>query len=122
MPTDTPNTQAHWIACLCAAWCTTCREWQPLVNEWAHTPAGLRVVWVDIEDEAELLDGLGLDIETFPTLLLAQGDQALFLGPAVPRLSSLDRLVSGLGQATPALVDGAAHGLASSLWQRSAPS
>jgi thioredoxin 1 len=39
----------------------------------------MRFVWVDIEDESELVGDL--DIEDFPTLLLARGGRVLFFGP-----------------------------------------
>lgn len=109
-----------WIACLCAAWCGSCRDWQPLLKHWALNQPGTHVMWVDIEDEADWLDDLGLDIETFPTLLLARRDRALFLGPVVPQVASVTRLLAGLTGTTPAstaLSEGAQQ-LASQLWLR----
>ena len=34
-----------------------------------------------------------LDIEDFPTILLARGDRVLFFGPVLPHAQTLDRLV-----------------------------
>jgi len=48
-------------------------------------------VWVDVEDEADLLDPL--DIENFPTLLLAVGDSPRFFGVITPQVQTLERLV-----------------------------
>jgi thiol-disulfide isomerase/thioredoxin len=80
------------VACLCAAWCGSCREYRA-------TFAGLRdsflgdadFVWVDVEDDA---DSLGdLDVENFPTLLIAEGASTLFLGPVTPQAQTAERLV-----------------------------
>lgn len=112
-----------WIACLCAAWCGTCRDWQPVLEPWAATQPGLKLLWVDIEDEADWLDPLDLEIDTFPTLLLARQDRALFLGPVVPQLASVNRLLERLGAAPPAdtVQLAPAHALAAQLWQRHGP-
>ena len=80
------------VACLCAAWCGTCRDYRPTFDaQAARMPeAGFR--WVDIEDEAELM-GEELDIEDFPTLLIAQGNTVLFYGTVLPHAATLDQLV-----------------------------
>ena len=82
------------VACLCAAWCDTCRDYMPVFDTCAAA-FGTRVLplWVDIEDEAALIDGI--DVENFPTLLLAaDGDTLLFLGPITPQPLTLSRLVA----------------------------
>ena len=112
-----------WMACLCASWCHICRDWQPQLEAWAAHQPGLTVVWVDIEDEADWFDPLGLDTETFPTVLLARGDQALFLGPVTPQVAGLGHLVSRLSDAArsgPSL-PAAAHALAVALRTRLRP-
>ena len=53
---------------------------------------------MDNEDEAELAGDL--DVETFPTLLIADGQRALFLGPLLPQAPVLARLLASL-QAAP---------------------
>ncbi len=53
----------------------------------------VRVVWVDIEDHAEVLGDL--DVESFPTLLLARGTHVLFFGTVPPHKQTLERLVQG---------------------------
>jgi thiol-disulfide isomerase/thioredoxin len=83
-----------WVACLCAGWCGVCRDWRPLFDEAARAHPGLRFAWVDVEDEAEAMGDV--EIETFPTLLVAQGDRPLFLGAIPPTASQLARLVSSL--------------------------
>ena len=54
----------------------------------------MRFEWVDIEDESELAGDL--DVETFPTLLIADGASARFLGPLLPQAPVLARLLSSL--------------------------
>ncbi len=108
--TTPPNPTADplLVACLCAQWCRTCdayRETLVAVRDTmriGHPDAAMRFVWVDIEDESELVGDL--DIEDFPTLLLARGDQVLFFGPVLPHAQTLDRLVrSVLDTALPPL-------------------
>ncbi len=106
------------MACLCASWCHICRDWRPHLETWAASQPGLKLVWVDIEDEAAWFDPLELDIDTFPTVLLASSAQALFLGPVAPQVAGLKRLLSQLtstarsGPSLPA----AAHALAAHVW------
>lgn len=108
------------VVCLCAEWCSACRAWRP---DWeaavARHPAH-RWHWLDIEDEADLMDATGLDIETFPTVLIARGSQALFLGAIPPQPAFLDHLVARLGRedAEPQGVSPAAVALAAHLHDR----
>jgi thioredoxin 1 len=89
-----------WVVCLCAAWCVACREWQPVFESLSRRHPGLRFAWVDIEDEDEAMGDV--DIETFPTLLVARGHDALFLGPVLPSAPGVERLVTSLqAQAQP---------------------
>ncbi|KQB58529.1 MULTISPECIES: thioredoxin family protein [Acidovorax] len=87
-----------WAVCLCAAWCGTCGIYRPLFNELARAHPEVRFEWVDIEDESDLAGDL--DVETFPTLLIADGQRALFLGPLLPQAPVLARLLASL-QAAP---------------------
>ena len=94
VPSTTPSTAPLLVACLCAQWCTTCREHEAVflaVQLQFFDEA--RFVRVDIEDEAELLDGV--EIENFPTLLIARGDAVLFFGTITPHAQTLARLVAG---------------------------
>lgn len=83
-----------WAVCLCAGWCGTCRDYRPLFDELARAHPGVRFEWVDIEDESEVAGDL--DVETFPTLLIADGRQARFLGPLLPQAAVLQRLLASL--------------------------
>ncbi len=80
------------VACLCAAWCGTCREYQPHFDAARAADAGAADwAWVDIEDHDEVLGAL--DVENFPTLLIARGDTVLFYGTVLPHAQTLQRLV-----------------------------
>ncbi|MFN3861513.1 MAG: thioredoxin family protein [Roseateles sp.] len=109
------------VACLCAAWCRTCEAYQDIFEAaCAELPrAGLGVHWIDIEDEAELVGDL--DIETFPTLLIADDAQVRFAGPLTPQLETLRRVLRAhLADATPARVDAGYTELARRLRERNA--
>ncbi|HEX5739507.1 MAG TPA: thioredoxin family protein [Hydrogenophaga sp.] len=102
--------------CLCAEWCSTCRDWRAVIMQVAREFEGVRWRWLDIEDEADLLDELDIDIETFPTMLLARGEQVLFFGPIPAQAEVLARLVGSLQGGS-----GSAPGLTeqgAALWQR----
>src|SRR5881392_45332 len=83
-----------WVICLCAEWCNVCREWRAAFNETAASRPDVNFAWVDVEDESEAMGDL--DIETFPTLLVGRGGEALFLGPVQPSGAQLARLVGSL--------------------------
>ena len=88
---STPETLL--VACLCAQWCGVCRDYAPLMMRTLATfdAKQVRVVWVDIEDHDEVLGDL--DVESFPTLLLARGTDVLFFGTVPPHAQTLERLV-----------------------------
>jgi len=103
---DTPA-DALLVVCLCAQWCHVCEQYR---SSFAQVQANIladypytRFAWLDIEDEADLLDPL--DVENFPTLLLAVGPTARFFGPITPQPQTLERLVRQAKQAPTALVD-----------------
>ena len=80
------------VACLCAAWCGSCREYRPLFDALSAQFEGQAdFAWVDIEDEADRLGEL--DVEDFPTLMIAIGDVLHFVGPVAPHLGTAARLV-----------------------------
>lgn len=99
LPTPFASTApAHWwVVCLCAAWCGTCGQYRPLFDALACAHPGVRFEWVDIEDDADIAGDL--DVETFPTLLIADGHRALFLGPLLPQAPVLARLLASLQDA-----------------------
>lgn len=83
-----------WVVCLCADWCGLCRDYREVLKQVAARHPGCRFAWLDIEDQADLVGEL--DIETFPTLLVADGQGVLFFGPLAPYADTLSRLLGSL--------------------------
>jgi thioredoxin 1 len=92
-PTDSPS-PSWWVICLCAEWCGVCREWRDAFTQAAAAHPGMHFAWVDVEDEAQAMGEV--DIETFPTLLIAREDEALFLGSLQPSAAQVGRLIASL--------------------------
>ena len=93
MNRDAPTHPPLLVACLCAQWCGTCRDYRAVMDQVQRGFVG-RVppfTWVDIEDHDEVAGSL--DIEDFPTLLIARGDELLFFGSVTPHAQTLSRLV-----------------------------
>lgn len=109
-----PDQPTWWVVCLCAAWCGVCREWQPTFAAQARAHPHLRFAWVDVEDEDEAMGDV--DIETFPTLLVARGEQVLYLAPIPPFARQFQSLLASL-QAQPQPAPGLPAG-ANDLLQR----
>ncbi len=87
--------QDGWqVLCLCADWCGTCREWRPQLLAQATQMPEVKFGWVDVEDQANAVGEL--DIQTFPTLLIAQGNRVRFLGPVLPAAAAITRLLESL--------------------------
>ena len=89
-----PQAHVH-IACLCAAWCRLCDDYRAVLREVAAELAArepaLQWHWIDIEDEADLLGDV--DVETFPTLVIADRTAVRFAGPLMPQPETLRRLL-----------------------------
>jgi thiol-disulfide isomerase/thioredoxin len=79
------------VVCLCADWCGTCREYEATFEALQQSMPGHRYRWIDIEDEADAIGDI--DVETFPTLMLAHAGRLLFAGPVLPRLGDAQRLL-----------------------------
>ena len=108
---------AWTVACLCAAWCGTCSTYRATFEQLAARHPDKHFVWIDIEDQADLVGDL--DVDNFPTLLLQRGGTVAFFGPMLPDGAVADRLV----QAQAALGDDELDRLAQSSeerrgWQR----
>jgi thiol-disulfide isomerase/thioredoxin len=80
------------VACLCAAWCRTCEDYRATFDALAREfGERTRFVWVDIEDEEDALGSV--DVDDFPTLLIARGNETRFFGPVMPHASAARQLV-----------------------------
>ncbi len=80
------------IYCLCAAWCRTCDAYAAVEDSLrSHRSGRLQWVWVDIEDHADAI--ADVDIETFPTLLIADAQAVYFFGPVLPQPAVTARLI-----------------------------
>lgn len=80
-----------FVACLCAQWCGTCREYQPGFSGLGERFPQVEFVWVDIEDEPDVVDEL--DVENFPSIVIQRGNDVLFYGPMLPQIGLLERLI-----------------------------
>ena len=79
------------VVCLCAQWCGVCGDYRSRFEQVAARFPGVRFLWIDVEDDADVLHPL--DIDNFPTLLVAVGDEPRFLGPLAPHGETLERLI-----------------------------
>lgn len=89
---DSPlNTSWVLLACLCAQWCGVCRDYRSRFEEVQAEFPEVRFIWVDVEDDADLVDPV--EVENFPTLLIAVDGKPRFFGPLAPHRETLARLV-----------------------------
>lgn len=79
------------VVCLCAEWCGVCRDYRSRFEQVQVKLAQVQFLWIDVEDDADLLHPL--DVENFPTLLIAVGNEPRFFGPITPHIETLERLV-----------------------------
>jgi hypothetical protein len=110
MPVAEPQaTNELLVVCLCAEWCGVCRDY---LSRFEQVKVAIQIdspqsqfLWMDVEDEADLLHPL--DVENFPTLLIALGDKPYFWGPLTPQVQTLERMIRTTVQdlAAPGLTD-----------------
>ncbi|MCA1860440.1 thioredoxin family protein [Janthinobacterium sp. HSC-3S05] len=100
------------VACLCALWCGTCGSYRATFEELAARHPDTVFVWIDIEDQADVVGDL--DIDNFPTLLIQHEDNVAFFGTVLPDGSLAHRMV----QAQQALSAEELAALASSTQER----
>lgn len=90
--TNGQKNQARWVVCLCAQWCGTCRDYRAVFAQVASENPNSQFVWVDVEDQADLIGDL--DIETFPLLLIVNASaEVVFFAPITPQAAALQRVV-----------------------------
>lgn len=100
------------VACLCALWCGTCGSYRATFEELAARHPDTVFVWIDIEDQADVVGDL--DIDNFPTLLIQREDNVAFFGTVLPDGGLAHRMV----QAQQALSAEELAALASSTQER----
>jgi thiol-disulfide isomerase/thioredoxin len=94
------------VVCYCAAWCDTCTQYRPKIEGLAHSRPEHVFVWVDIEDDPELLDDE--DVENFPSILIERDGKTLFFGTMLPHINQLERLIDAMQSETEISFDGSA--------------
>lgn len=105
------------VACLCAAWCGTCNDFRSSFEELAARHPDKQLVWIDIEDQADVVGDL--DIDNFPTLLIQHGDTVAFFGTILPDMRLADRLIQSQLEKSDAVLSAEAQGSAEHrAWQR----
>jgi thioredoxin 1 len=87
-----------WVICLCADWCGLCRDYRVVFTEMAKRFPAFKFAWLDIEDQSDLVGDL--EVETFPTLLLADAQGSRFFGPLTPQSNTLARLLDSLARSS----------------------
>ena len=88
---NAPSSEPLLVACLCAQWCGTCKDYAPLFYSLQADFPDATFRWIDIEDASDLMDPI--EVEDFPTLLIAFAGQARFFGPVMPHIETLKRLI-----------------------------
>ncbi|MEO5796492.1 MAG: thioredoxin family protein [Rhodoferax sp.] len=107
-------TPALWVACLCADWCGSCRDYQERFEQVARAFSGAQFVWVDIEDQADVVDPI--EVDNFPTVLVVVDGAVRFFGSITPQMETLQRLVQAQMETPPgSLADPAVTALAQRL-------
>lgn len=87
------------VACLCAAWCGVCRDYESAFRALKLRHPDVQFAWVDVEDCADWVDDL--DVENFPTLMLSLDGEPLFYGPVLPNVHVVERLLTDARQMSP---------------------
>jgi len=79
------------VACLCAGWCDVCKQYRAGFDALATQHPEALFVWIDIEDQADLVGDL--DVENFPTILIQKADTVVFYGTMLPEPRQVSRLL-----------------------------
>lgn len=82
------------VACLCAQWCGTCRDYRATFDALADKHPDMCFVWIDIETHADRFDDL--DVENFPTLLIEDPVTTRFFGTVLPHGAIAERMLADL--------------------------
>lgn len=115
LPSSTPEPRLL-LACLCAQWCGTCTDYRPLFDNLAQKFPQVRVLWIDVEDQSALVDPV--EVENFPTILIAAREYPVFFGTVLPHIQTLQRLIEAHlgGETKPLTGQQDVHELTARLW------
>ena len=91
LPLEAMSDSSVLVACLCAEWCGVCRDYRSSFEQVKSRFPEAHFVWVDVEDQADLVDPI--EVDDFPTLLIAVGNEPRFFGSITPQAETLERLV-----------------------------
>ncbi|MDN5843129.1 MAG: thioredoxin family protein [Alcaligenaceae bacterium] len=92
------------VACYCAGWCDACTQYRGLFEALAQRMPSHTFVWIDIEENPELLGDE--DVENFPTILLQDDRGTLFFGTQLPHIQHLERLIQSVGGPSHNVIEG----------------
>jgi thioredoxin-like negative regulator of GroEL len=82
------------VACLCAEWCGTCREYRAAFDTLARARPDTCFVWIDVETHADQLDDF--DVENFPTIVIEDAQAVRFFGTVLPHAQIVERMIADL--------------------------
>ena len=82
------------VASLCAQWCGVCRDWRAGFESLAAQLPAARLLWVDVEDAADLLGDY--TPENFPVLAVQRGHRLLYCAALPPQPAHWARLIQTL--------------------------
>ena len=82
------------VLCLCARWCQLCNAYRETFEAVAARHRAHQFAFIDIEDEASLLELIeAVDVVDFPTLLIIDAAGLQFSGSVTPHIETLERLI-----------------------------
>ena len=89
-PVKSEESGAIKILVVCADWCSVCSGYKVTLNDLS----GFDINWIDINDFESLTDEI--EVETFPTVIIFNGVDVLFLGAVEPNIKALTSLLSAV--------------------------
>ncbi len=94
-PASEPCADRLIVACLCAQWCSVCRQWKASFDSLAMQFPQASWIWVDVEDKAEVLGDFEPD--NFPVLAVQRGAHLVFCATLPQQTGIWQRLIEELG-------------------------
>jgi thioredoxin reductase (NADPH) len=88
------KSQTLLVVCLCAEWCTVCRDFKSEYHTLAQQHPEMVFAYLDIEDDETLIGALELD--DFPTLAVFRGDTLAHFGVVKAKRDNMASLLRKL--------------------------